>query len=185
MSSRRVVSAKGGSVEREIMDDGVDALNKASAIGGIDSTTLAESSRPRHDGVRKIDHVAMAAHDADASSQWFEEVLGLQRIHDEVVRDVGVRLLWLAPTDATAGAGQASFQIVQPLGPGAIADFLAQKGEGLHHVCFAVDNAEDFLRSRGQVGGIFTGGYGLPCAFLKAVPEGIAVEIVQQEHPAS
>lgn len=187
MSSRRVVSARGGSAEPRFMDNGVDALNKASAIRGNDCTTLAETSLPRHDGVRKIDHVAMAAHDADASSQWFEEVLGLQRIHDEVVHEVGVRLLWLAPRDATAGAGagEASFQIVQPLGPGAIADFLAQKGEGLHHVCFAVDNAQDFLRSRGQVGGIFTGGYGLPCAFLKATPEGIAVEIVQREHPAS
>jgi methylmalonyl-CoA/ethylmalonyl-CoA epimerase len=185
MSSRRVVGAGGGSVEPGIMDDGVDALNTVSAIGGIGSATLAETSGPRHDGVRKIDHVAMAAHDADESSQWFEEVLGLQRIHDEVVEDVGVRLLWLAPRDAMAEAGEAGFQIVQPLGPGAIADFLAQKGEGLHHVCFAVDNAEDFLRSRGQVGGIFTGGYGLSCAFLKAAPEGIAVEIVQWEHPAS
>jgi methylmalonyl-CoA/ethylmalonyl-CoA epimerase len=162
MSSRRVVSVPGG---------------------GIDSTTLVETSLPRHDGVRKIDHVAIAAHDADASSRWFEEVLGLQRIHDEVVHDVGVRLLWLAPQDATAG--ETSFQIVQPLGPGRIADFLAQKGEGLHHVCFAVDNAEEFLTSRGQAGGIFTGGYGLPCAFLKATPDGIAVEIVQCEHPAT
>jgi methylmalonyl-CoA/ethylmalonyl-CoA epimerase len=184
MSSRRVLSAGGCSVEPGIMDDGVDALNKAaSAVGGIDSTTQPETSRPRRDGVRKIDHVAVAAHDADTSSQWFEEVLGLQRIHDEVVQDAGVRLLWLAPRDSAAGPGEASLQIVQPLGPGPIADFLAQEGEGLHHVCFAVDNAEDFLRSRGQVGGIFTGGYGLPCAFLKASPEGIAVEIVQQEHP--
>jgi methylmalonyl-CoA/ethylmalonyl-CoA epimerase len=185
MSSRRVIGARGGSVEPGIMNDSVDALNQASATGGSESITLAETSRPRHDDVRKIDHVAMAAHDADVSSQWFEEVLGLQRIHDEIVEDVGVRLLWLAPRDATAGAGETSFQIVQPLGPGAIADFLALKGEGLHHVCFTVDNAEDFLRSRGQVGGIFTGGYGLPCAFLKAAPEGIAVEIVQREHPAS
>lgn len=185
MSSRRVVSAQGGCVEPGIMDDGVDALNKpASTGGGIDSMTLAEISLPRHDGVRSIDHVAMAAH-ADASSQWFEEVLGLKRVHDEVVQDAGVRLLWLAPDDATDEAREASFQIVQPLGPGAIADFLAQKGEGLHHVCFAVDNAEDFLRSRGQVGGIFTGGYGLRCAFLKTTPEGIAVEIVQREHSAS
>ena len=185
MSSRRVVSAGGVSAEPGILDHGVHALNTVSAIGDIDPTTLAQSSRPRHCGVRKIDHVAMAAHDADASSQWFEEVLGLQRIHDEVVEDVGVRLLWLAPRNAMAEAGEAGFQIVQPLGPGAIADFLAQRGEGLHHVCFAVDNAEDFLRSRGQVGGIFTGGYGLPCAFLKAAPDGIAVEIVQREHPAS
>ncbi|MFJ6077973.1 VOC family protein [Pseudarthrobacter sp. NPDC092419] len=185
MSSRRVVSAWGGSVEPGIMNDGGDALNKVSATGGSESPFLADTSRPRHEGVRKIDHVAMAAHDADASSQWFEEVLGLQRIHDEVVEDVGVRLLWLAPRNAMAEAGEASLQIVQPLGPGAVADFLAQKGEGLHHVCFAVDNAEDFLKSRGQVGGIFTGGYGLPCAFLKAAPDGIAVEIVQREHPAS
>jgi hypothetical protein len=70
MSSCRVVSVREGCVDPEIMDLGVDALNKAaSAVGGIDSTTLAEISLTRHDGVRKIDHVAIAAHDADASSR--------------------------------------------------------------------------------------------------------------------
>jgi catechol 2,3-dioxygenase-like lactoylglutathione lyase family enzyme len=116
MSSRRVVSAGGFGVEPGIMDHGADPMNTVSAIGDTDPTTLTESSRPRHGGVRKIDHVAMAAHDADASSQWFEGVLGLQRKHDEVVEDVGVRLLWLAPREASAA--EASFQIVQPLGPG-------------------------------------------------------------------
>ncbi|MFJ6538438.1 VOC family protein [Paenarthrobacter sp. NPDC091711] len=122
--------------------------------------------------------MAIAAHDADASSQWFEDVLGLQRVHDEVVTDAGVRLLWLATENSTVG--DTTFQIVQPLRPGPIAEFLAQKGEGLHHVCFAVDSASDFLSSVGQAEGIFTGGYGLPCAFLNATPEGIAVEIVQR-----
>lgn len=184
MSNCRVASVPVGGVESEIIASGVAALNQAtSAFGGIDATIMDETSLPRHNGVRKIDHVAIAAHDADASSQWFEEVLGLERIHDEVVNDVGVRLLWLAPKDAAAG--ETRFQIVQPLGPGAITDFLAQKGEGLHHVCFTVDNAEDFLRSRGQLSGIFIGGYGLPCAFLKATPEGVAVEIVQPERPAT
>jgi 4-hydroxyphenylpyruvate dioxygenase-like putative hemolysin len=141
MSSRRVVSVPGGGVESETIDVGDYALNKeVSEAGGINSTTSVDTSLPRHDGVRKIDHLAIAAHDAHASSRWFEEVLGLERIHDEVVHDVGVRLLWLAAQEATAG--ETSFQIFQPLGPGRIADLLAQKGEGLHHVCFAVDNAE-------------------------------------------
>lgn len=41
--------------------------------------------------------------------------------------------------------------------------------------CFPVANAEDFLASRGQARGIFTGGYGLPGAFLIATPTGIVV----------
>ncbi|MDQ0923900.1 hypothetical protein QF038_002408 [Pseudarthrobacter sp. W1I19] len=61
MSSRRVVSAGGGCVGPGIIDDGVDAPNTAAAIGGIDSTRLAETNRPRHGGVRKIEHVAMAS----------------------------------------------------------------------------------------------------------------------------
>ena len=185
MSTRRPASVPGSSIEPEITDVGADALNQAaSGAGGTDSAPSSES-RPasHHDSVRKIDHIAIVAHDADASSQWFQETLGLQRVHDEVVQDVGARLLWLAPDNAAAG--ETRFQIVQPLDSEAIADYLAQKGEGLHHVCFAVDNAEEFLASRGQTGGIFTGGYGLPCAFLKATPKGIAVEIVQQERPAS
>lgn len=149
---------------------------------GTETATLAATVPTGHAGVRKIDHVAIASQNADASSRWYEEVLGLERIHDEVVDGAGVRLLWLAPKGSSPG--ETTFQIVQPLRPGPIADFLAQKGEGLQHVCFAVDNAEDFLTARGQTDGIFTGGYGLPCAFLKATPNGIAVEIVQREQPA-
>ncbi|MCD0443076.1 VOC family protein [Glycomyces sp. A-F 0318] len=132
----------------------------------------------RPDAVRRIDHVAVAAHDADGAARWYEASLGLRRVHDEVVDAAGVRLLWLA---AEADEGGASFQIVQPLGPGPVADHLAARGEGLHHVCFAVDDAADFLRARGESEDqVFAGGYGLPCAFVEHAPPGIAIEIVEQ-----
>ncbi|SDE17140.1 VOC family protein [Glycomyces harbinensis] len=131
------------------------------------------------DAVRRIDHVAVAAHDADRAARWYEESLGLRRVHDEVVEDAGVRLVWLAAEEDLTGAG---FQIVQPLRPGPVADHLAAKGEGLHHVCFAVDNAAEFLRTRGESADqVFTGGYGLPCAFLETAPPGVVVEIVEQD----
>lgn len=128
--------------------------------------------------VRRIDHVAIAAHDADAAAQYYEGTLGMRRVHDEEVAETGSRLVWLEPFDLPAGG--ARFQIVQPLRPGPVADFLAARGEGLHHVCFAVDDAPGFLAARGEpVSALFTGGFGLPCAFLGSAPEGMAVEIVQ------
>ncbi|EWS82371.1 methylmalonyl-CoA epimerase [Brachybacterium phenoliresistens] len=128
--------------------------------------------------MRRIDHVAIAAHDADAAAQYYEGTLGMRRVRDEEVAETGSRLVWLEPVGMPAGG--ARFQIVQPLRDGPVAEFLSLRGEGLHHVCFAVDDAAAFLAERGEEeSALFTGGFGLPCAFLGSAPEGMAVEIVE------
>ncbi|MET4431310.1 VOC family protein [Mycolicibacterium sp. 624] len=128
-----------------------------------------------------IDHVAIAAHDAAMSAEWFERTLGLQRHHDEIVEDAGVRLIWLVPCTGQQPSTAATMQIVQPLRDGPVAHHLAERGEGLHHVCFAVPDLAASLRDVGEdPSQIFTGGYGKPCAFLKAAPTGCAIELVER-----
>lgn len=131
--------------------------------------------------VSLIDHVALAAHDAPAAAHWFERTLGLRREHDEIVEDAGVRLLWLYPDGHRPGRGTTAMQIVQPLREGPVRMHLDERGEGLHHVCFAVPDLarslQDVSESTAQ---IFTGGYGHPCAFLRRGLPGCAVELVQQ-----
>jgi methylmalonyl-CoA/ethylmalonyl-CoA epimerase len=132
--------------------------------------------------VSLIDHVALATHDALAAAHWFERTLGLRREHDEIVEDAGVRLLWLYPDSNRPGGGTTAMQIVQPLRDGPVRTHLDERGEGLHHVCFAVPDIarslQDVSESTAQ---IFTGGYGYPCAFLRHGLPGCAVELVQQQ----
>jgi methylmalonyl-CoA/ethylmalonyl-CoA epimerase len=127
-----------------------------------------------------VDHVAVAVHDADAAAANFSTLLGCTVERDELVPAVGVRLLYLA--SPTAPRGATTLQLVQPVSPGPVADFLDERGEGLHHVCFATD---DIAATAARTGGadapdVFTGGRGLPCAFLLAQPHGARIELTER-----
>jgi methylmalonyl-CoA/ethylmalonyl-CoA epimerase len=108
--------------------------------------------------MRRIDHVAIVTADADRAAAWFVDTFGMRLIGDELVDSAGVRLLYLAPADADPDA-ETMLQFVQPVAAGAAADFLATRGEGLHHVCFGVDEIDEVLAAVGQEPStIFMGG---------------------------
>lgn len=124
-------------------------------------------------GTLGVDHVAVAVEDVDASLTFFRDRLGLIVVHDETLQAPPVRLLYL-------DAGNLHIQLVQPLGPGRIATFLEERGEGFHHVCFRVDRIETALASLGfGAVEVFMGGRGQPSCFLDADGSGIAVELTE------
>jgi 4-hydroxyphenylpyruvate dioxygenase and related hemolysins len=72
-------------------------------------------------------------------------------------------------------------QLVEPTGPGAIADFLEDHGEGLHHICFQVEDIASTLRKMPgeERTEVFTGGRQRPACFLTAKLTGVLVEFTQ------
>jgi hypothetical protein len=55
--------------------------------------------------------------------------------------------------------GNVDLQLVQPTGPGWMADDLARSEPGLHHVCFGVSSVSGTLKALGETDeGTFTGG---------------------------
>lgn len=133
--------------------------------------------------VSHIDHVAVAVADADAASTYYCKQLGLTLDHDERLPAIGVRLMYLRP--GTDGSAAATVQLVQPIGDGPVADFLAERGEGLHHVCFAVPDIDDALNALpGERGtGVFTGGRGRRACFLSTRPSGALIELTETGTP--
>ncbi|MCA1184888.1 MULTISPECIES: VOC family protein [unclassified Saccharopolyspora] len=131
-----------------------------------------------------IDHVALITGDADRTARWYAEHLGLHVVRDEFVDAVGVRLVWLYPRGCSPGGTAAGLQLLEPHRPGPPLTHLRERGEGLHHFCFAVDDLDAVLRSAGQPPeDAFTGGFGLPCAFLAESAGGELVELVQRPAP--
>src|SRR6202042_2007047 len=105
----------------------------------------------------------------------FTDQFGLVLDTEEHVESVSVRLAYLA---CRGESNPAYLQLVQPVGPGPVADFLANSGEGLHHVCFAVP---DITQTLAVIGGeartpVFTGGRGRKACFLAQRPGNILVE---------
>ena len=80
----------------------------------------------------RLDHVGVAVADLAAARTLYEQVLGLEVTHEEVIEDQGVHELLLS-------AGDAFVQLVAPLSPDTpVGRFLARRGEGVHHGGYAV-----------------------------------------------
>ncbi len=86
-----------------------------------------------------LDHVAIAVHDLDAALDEYARLYGIVPLHREVVEEQGVE-------EAMLAVGGSFIQLLQPLAADTpVGQFLARKGEGLHHVALAVDDIEGAL----------------------------------------
>ena len=88
--------------------------------------------------VKKIDHVAIAVADIDASAALLEKSLGLAVKEREVVE-----------TQKTEAAllplGESSLELISPRGNEGLARFLEKRGPGLHHIAVEVEGIESAL----------------------------------------
>lgn len=89
--------------------------------------------------IKRLDHIAIAVKDLEAAARTFEQILGLPAAK---VQDV--------PTEKVRAAffslGGAEIELVQGLGPeNPVATFIAKRGEGIHHICFEVENLQGTL----------------------------------------
>ncbi|MBY0359472.1 MAG: methylmalonyl-CoA epimerase [Candidatus Obscuribacterales bacterium] len=84
--------------------------------------------------MKKIDHIAIAVPSLEEALSYYEQALGLTRLSIEVVEEQGVRV-------AKLDAGNTHIELLEPLSSESpVGKFLSQRGPGLHHICFAVDN---------------------------------------------
>lgn len=88
----------------------------------------------------QIDHVGIACRSLDAAIERYTTLFGLTVVSEETNAEQGVREAMLA-SGAMLGAGpRASYvQLLEPLGPDTpVGRFLQRRGEGMHHVGYAV-----------------------------------------------
>lgn len=84
-------------------------------------------------------HIAIAVKNLDSAERIFKDIIGLKITHKEVVEDQGVRATMLQPE---SGKGTA-IELLEALDENSpIAKFLNKRGEGIHHICFYVDDLE-------------------------------------------
>jgi methylmalonyl-CoA epimerase len=82
----------------------------------------------------EIDHVAIAVHDLEAAIAWYADVFGALVVHREIVESDGVE-------EALVCVADSYIQLLTPTRDDSpVAKYLANKGEGLHHVAYRVDD---------------------------------------------
>lgn len=85
---------------------------------------------------RRIDHIAIVVQDLDVALKVYRDVLGLPLARVEEVSAEGVKVAFLPLPE---GGGE--IELVQPTTDDTgIARYLAQRGEGMHHICLEVDD---------------------------------------------
>jgi methylmalonyl-CoA/ethylmalonyl-CoA epimerase len=89
--------------------------------------------------ITKINHVAIGVSDIDAALAFWRDGLGLAVSHIEDVPSQKALVAFL-PT------GDSEVELVQPSSNDTgLAKFLSEKGPGMHHLCFEVENLDEFL----------------------------------------
>jgi methylmalonyl-CoA epimerase len=89
----------------------------------------------------EIDHVAIAVNDLDAAIEYYRSTFGCEVVHREVVESDGVEEALLKVADSYV-------QLLTPTRDDSpVAKYLANKGEGLHHVGYRVDDCAEALAS--------------------------------------
>ena len=84
----------------------------------------------------KIDHIAIAVNDVEASAKIYQKALGIDEIEFETVESEGVKVAILPMENGR-------IELMQPTNDESpIKKFLDKKGQGLHHMALETDNIE-------------------------------------------
>ncbi len=84
--------------------------------------------------ISHIEHLGIAVKSIEESLPYYEGVLGLKCYNIEVVEDQKVKTAFFK-------VGQTKIELLEPTSPeSTIAKFIEKKGEGIHHIAFAVDS---------------------------------------------
>lgn len=86
-----------------------------------------------------IEHIGIAVKSLKEAIPYYEDVLGLQCYATEEVPDQQVRTAFFK-------IGQTKIELLEPMSEESpVAAFLEKRGEGIHHIAYAVDNASEAL----------------------------------------
>lgn len=126
-----------------------------------------------------IHHLGWAVRSIDQSRAHFETALGLDFLGEESFPDVRV---------AFFGGGQVAVELLEPLGDHTdIGKFLAQRGEGIHHLAVKVDDVAGALEEARRQGLMLIdtapqgGARGTTVAVVDpARPDGVLIQYVQE-----
>ena len=96
--------------------------------------------------ISHIEHIGIAVKSIEETKKYYEEVLGLECYSIEEVEEQKVKTAFFQ-------VGDTKIELLESTSPdGPIGKFIEKKGEGMHHLAFAVDNTNEALQDVGSKG---------------------------------
>jgi methylmalonyl-CoA/ethylmalonyl-CoA epimerase len=91
--------------------------------------------------LKKINHIALAVENIDEAAKFYQNCLGLKLSGIETISVQKSKVGFFQ-------IGASSIELVQPVEPDSpLQKFLAAKGQGIHHICFEVDDIEAEIKN--------------------------------------
>ncbi len=96
--------------------------------------------------ISHIEHLGIAVDNLEESIKYYEEVLGLKCYAIEEVADQKVKTAFFM-------VGSTKIELLESTSPdGPIGKFIERKGPGIHHMAFAVKDADEALKTAEERG---------------------------------
>lgn len=96
--------------------------------------------------ISHIEHIGIAVKSLDEAIPFYESLLGLKCYNIEEVKEQKVKTAFFK-------VGQTKIELLESTdAEGPIGKFLEKRGEGVHHIAYAVDNIEDQLKAAEENG---------------------------------
>ncbi len=129
----------------------------------------------------KIDHLGIATKDISEALTFWQDALGLEHVHTEVVEDQKVRV-------AMRPVGESKIELLEPISEDSpVTKFLEKRGGGIHHIAVEVEDIEESLKKLKNGGAALidesprTGAGGCLIAFVHPKSSGgVLIELVQK-----
>ena len=91
--------------------------------------------------VKKLDHIAIAVHSVEEAARFYQDMLGLELQHVEVVKEQKTKVGFFP-------VGETNIELVEPATDDSpLVKFLESKGPGIHHLCFEVEDIESEVKT--------------------------------------
>lgn len=89
--------------------------------------------------IKNINHIAIAVNDVEQSLKFWRDAMGLQVDRIEDVPSQKSEVVFIP-------VGDSEVELVKPTSPDTgVAKFIEERGGGMHHLCFEVDNIDEML----------------------------------------
>ena len=96
--------------------------------------------------VKKVDHIGIAVSNLEESVKFYEGILGLKLQGIETVEEQKVKVAFLP-------VGDTEIELLEATSPDSpIAKFIENKGQGVQHIAFKVDDLEKALEEMRKLG---------------------------------
>jgi methylmalonyl-CoA epimerase len=90
--------------------------------------------------INKVHHVAVVVKNLDEALKLYNNLFGIKPGKIETIQQQGVKAALLPMAE---GCG---IELLEPIdSQSGVAKFLANRGEGIHHICFEVENVDETL----------------------------------------